>query len=172
MLAKNRVEYVLTYFAASKAGVVPVPLNYRLSPSQWAAILGDAQPRLLIAERAFIDAIDAIRGDLPTVQRFVTLDAASKQGWEEYYHWVAGQPVVAPALQIDPDGDLYQMYTSGTTGLSKGAILTHSSVIANITQISLAHRGAPGERSLVVLPLFHASAVPTPFSPIPWGAAL
>jgi acyl-CoA synthetase (AMP-forming)/AMP-acid ligase II len=172
ILAKNRVEYVLIYFAASKAGIVPVPLNYRLSPPQWAAILADAQPRLLIAEQEFIDAIEAIRGDLPTVQRFVTFDAPSVQGWQQYEHWVADQPPVAVSVQLDADGDLYQMYTSGTTGLPKGALLTHSSVIANITQISLAHRGAPGERSLVVLPLFHAAAVPTTFSSLFWGGAL
>jgi acyl-CoA synthetase (AMP-forming)/AMP-acid ligase II len=172
ILAKNRVEYVLTYFAASKAGVVPIPLNYRLSPPQWATILDDAQPRLLIAEREFTGAIDAIRGDLRTVERFVTLDIISEPGWEEYRQWVADQSAAAPALPLGPDGDLYQMYTSGTTGLPKGAVLTHRAVTANIAQISLAHRGAQGERSLVVLPLFHAAAVPTAFSPLSWGGAL
>src|SRR5689334_8337940 len=47
VLAKNRVEYILLYLAASKAGVVPVPLNYRLAASQWSAVLEDAQARLL-----------------------------------------------------------------------------------------------------------------------------
>ncbi|HEY3229144.1 MAG TPA: long-chain-fatty-acid--CoA ligase [Roseiflexaceae bacterium] len=172
ILAKNRVEYVLTYLAASKAGVVPVPLNYRLSPPQWAAILADAQPRLLIAEQEFIDAIDTVRRELHSVERFVTLDAASQPGWVGYGPWVAEQSEAAPALPIDPEADLYQMYTSGTTGLPKGAVLTHRSVSANIAQISLAHRGAPGERSLVVLPLFHAAAVPTTFSPLSCGGAL
>lgn len=151
---------------------MPVPLNYRLSPPQWAAILDDAQPRLLIAEREFVDAIDAIRGGLRTVERFVTFDAASDRGWAEYRQWVADQPGATPSLQIGPDGDLYQMYTSGTTGLPKGAILTHRSVTANIAQITLAHRGATGERSLAVLPFFHAATVPTTFSPLSWGGAL
>jgi acyl-CoA synthetase (AMP-forming)/AMP-acid ligase II len=172
ILAKNRIEYVLTYFAASKAGVVPVPLNYRLSPPQWAAILADSQARVLIAEQEFVDAVDMMRGGLHTVERFVTLDAAHVPGWETYTQWVAAQPNVSPALRVETDGDLYQMYTSGTTGLPKGAILTHRSVTANIAQITLAHRGAPGERSLVVLPLFHAAVVPTTFSPLSWGGAL
>jgi fatty-acyl-CoA synthase len=172
ILAKNRLEYVLTYFAASKAGVVPVPLNYRLSPPQWAAILGDAQPRLLIAEPEFIAAIDSIRGQLRTVEHFVALDAAGSQGWAAYTTWTANQSTDVPALQIDVDADLYQRYTSGTTGLPKGAILTHRSVIANTMQIGLAHRGVPGERSLVVLPLFHAATVPTTFSPLAWGGTL
>jgi acyl-CoA synthetase (AMP-forming)/AMP-acid ligase II len=109
---------------------------------------------------------------VPTVERFVTLDATSNLGWEEYGQWVADQSGAAPALQIDPDGELYQMYTSGTTGLPKGAVLTHRSVTANMAQIGLAHRGAPSERSLVVLPLFHAAIVPTTFSPLSWGGAL
>jgi acyl-CoA synthetase (AMP-forming)/AMP-acid ligase II len=172
ILAKNRVEYVLTYFAAAKTGVVPVPLNYRLTPPQWATILADAQARVLIAEHEFVDAIDLIRGDLRSVERFVTLDATRAPGWEIYSAWMVDQPDVPPALQLDPNRDLYQMYTSGTTGLPKGAVLTHRSVTANIAQITLAHHGAPGERSLVVLPLFHAAILPTTFSPLSWGGTL
>src|SRR5687767_10606611 len=49
VLSKNSIEYVLIYFAASKVGVVVVPLNYRLAMPEWTYILNDAQPRMLIA---------------------------------------------------------------------------------------------------------------------------
>ena len=52
ILAKNCVEYLLIYFAASKAGVVPVPLNFRLAPPEWTYILNDSGARLLIARVA------------------------------------------------------------------------------------------------------------------------
>jgi fatty-acyl-CoA synthase len=51
----------LTYFAASKTGVVLVPLNYRLAPPEWGYILSDASPRLLIASAEYCAAIDALR---------------------------------------------------------------------------------------------------------------
>jgi fatty-acyl-CoA synthase len=64
------------------------------------------------------------------------------------------------------------MYTSGTTGHPRGAVLTHRAVTANVVQVALTCQGPPGERSLVVAPLFHAAAVPTTFSPLWWGGSL
>ena len=58
ILAKNRLEYLYFYFAASKAGVVPVPLNYRLAPPEWAYILQDAEATLLIAAEEYLPALD------------------------------------------------------------------------------------------------------------------
>src|SRR5712691_10717611 len=74
ILSKNSIEYVLLYFAASKAGVVPVPLNYRLAPAEWAYILNDAGAKLLIAESGFMDAVSSIREELKTVKSFVVTD--------------------------------------------------------------------------------------------------
>jgi acyl-CoA synthetase (AMP-forming)/AMP-acid ligase II len=172
LLSKNRIEYVLLYYAASKAGVVLVPLNYRLSPPQWTAIIGDAQARMLIAGGEYVEVGETIRGDLNPVEHFVSLDPTSAPGWQEYAGWVADQPSAAPDLQLDPDGELYQMYTSGTTGLPKGAVLSQRNLAVNLMQIWGAYRGQPGQRSLVVLPLFHAATVPSVFAPLSWGGAL
>ncbi len=68
--------------------------------------------------------------------------------------------------------DAYQMYTSGTTGHPKGAILTHRAVTANVAQIGHSLRLEPAERSLVVTPLFHAGAVPNTFSCVSRGGCL
>src|SRR5690349_6292208 len=54
VVAKNSVELALLYYACSKAGVALVPLNYRLAPPEWAYILADARPRLLLAGAAFV----------------------------------------------------------------------------------------------------------------------
>jgi acyl-CoA synthetase (AMP-forming)/AMP-acid ligase II len=172
ILAKNRVEYVYLYFAASKVGLVPVPLNFRLAPPQWTYIINDAQAQLLICSGEYGEAIHALRSELKTVERFISLDEASEAGWQSYHVWVAQQPDKAPDIQVSEDADLYQIYTSGTTGQPKGAVLTQRAVTANLMQLSLALGGEPGERSLVVLPLFHASVVPTSFGPLSWGGSL
>ena len=75
VLSKNSIEYVLIYFAASKAGVAVVPLNYRLAVPEWAYILNDAQPRILIAAEQYLVAIGSFRSELETVERFVASDA-------------------------------------------------------------------------------------------------
>src|SRR5437763_1277746 len=64
ILAKNCIEYVLLYFAASKVGGVVVPLNYRLVPREWSYLLSDARPRMLFASSHYLAAIDAIREEL------------------------------------------------------------------------------------------------------------
>src|SRR5438046_868348 len=58
ILSKNSIEYVLLYFAASKAGIVIVPLNYRLVPREWSYLLSDARPRMLFAPGHYLTAID------------------------------------------------------------------------------------------------------------------
>ncbi len=157
LLAKNSIEYILLYFAAAKAGVVPVPLNYRLMPAEWSYILKDAGAKMLIAAGEYTPAVDPIRSELKTIERFVALDGPSASGWDDYHRWVASQPTTPPDHLITADHDLYQMYTSGTTGQPKGAVLTHRAVTAHTTQITLAHDIHPGERVLVVAPIFHAA---------------
>lgn len=77
ILAKNSIEYLLSYFAASLTGVVLTPLNYRLAPPEWRYILNDARPRLVIADGECCAAIDALRGDMEGPARFLSLDPFS-----------------------------------------------------------------------------------------------
>jgi acyl-CoA synthetase (AMP-forming)/AMP-acid ligase II len=69
VLAKNCVENPLTYFAASRVGVVPVPLNYRSAPPEWRYIVQDAEARLLLVGRRFVEAVDAIREERGSVEQ-------------------------------------------------------------------------------------------------------
>ncbi|OGO50236.1 MAG: hypothetical protein A2148_04405 [Chloroflexi bacterium RBG_16_68_14] len=172
ILSKNSIEYALLYYAASKAGAVPVPLNYRLAPREWAYIINDAGAKLLIAAGEYVDAIDGIRGELKSVGRFVAVKAAGARGWEDYHQWVAGQPTTAPDRRITEEDDVYQMYTSGTTGNPKGAVLTHGAVTANMVQILTGLEGVVGERYLIVVPLYHAAAALTTFCCVSWGGCL
>ena len=172
LLAKNSIEHALLYYAASKAGAALVPLNFRLAPPEWAYILDDAQPRLLLAAAEFTPALDALRDRLESVERFVSLGAERPAGWEDLAALAAEQPETPPERWVSEDADLYQMYTSGTTGQPKGAVLAQRAVAENTLQIGLGIQTRPGERSLVVAPLFHAAAVPAAFAPIAQGGAI
>ena len=172
ILSRNSIEMVLLYFAAARLGVVPVPLNYRLAPPEWRYIINDAGARALLMMGDYAGAVDGIRAQLATVERCVALDGEIPAGWEDTREWLAAAPMTAPAREVTADDDVYQMYTSGTTGHPKGAVLTHRAVTANAGQIAGACGGPSGERSLVVAPLFHAAAVPSTFGPIAWGGSL
>ncbi len=171
VVSRNSIDMVLLYFAAARAGVVPVPLNYRLAPPEWRYIIDDARARVLFASSDYVDAVDGLRAGLSSVERLVALDAAGRAGWEDHREWMTASPAV-PGRDVRPEHDVYQMYTSGTTGHPKGAVLTHQAVVANAAQIASACDGRPGERSLVVAPLFHAAVVPSTFAPILWGGSL
>ena len=172
LLSKNSIEHALLFYGASKAGVVPVPLNYRLAAPEWVYIINDAQAKMLIASAAYTGAVDGFRQELKTVTLFVAIDADGAEGWQDYRRWIAAGPATAPDRSITGDHDVYQMYTSGTTGHPKGAVLTHSAVCAQLSQISLTVKGEPGERTLIVAPLYHAAAAVTAFMSIHWGGCL
>ena len=169
ILSKNSIEYLLLYYGAFKAGVVPVPLNYRLAPAEWTYIINDAQAKMLIAAGEYVNAADGIRCEFQTVEGLVAVNGEPPAGWVDFRRWVADQPETAPDQAIKEDDDVYQMYTSGTTGRPKGAVLTHRAVCANIAQFSPIYQGEPGQRGLIVVPLYHATAALTAFFGASWG---
>jgi fatty-acyl-CoA synthase len=172
ILAKNRLESLLLYFAASKTGVVPVPLNYRLAPPEWAYILQDAQAKMLIVAEEYLPAITGIRGELTRLEHCVALTKHPPVGWMAYRPWIASQATTAPAHPITEDLDVYQMYTSGTTGHPKGAVLTHRAVTAHLARATLAVGHRAEERCLLVVPLYHAAGALTSFLAVSWGGSL
>ncbi len=172
-LSKNSVEYAVMFYACSKVGVVPVPLNYRLAPPEWQYIIDDAHARLLIARGEYVAAIEPVRAQLKTVERCVALGVASvPAGWDDYDAFVGGAPSTAPKAEVSSSDDVYQMYTSGTTGRPKGAVLTHAALTSHLTQASFALDSKPGERALVVAPMYHAAAALMTFSTLWFGGSM
>ena len=156
-LGKNSIEYVLLYYAASKSGAIPVPLNYRLAPPEWEYILNDSESKLVIADDEFCEGIDSIRANLPQVSTTIVLGGAEKDGWTNFNTWLASQPSTPPADNADIE-DVLQMYTSGTTGRPKGAVLTHRNIVSNMVQFISIYRDEWNGRTLVVAPLYHVAA--------------
>ncbi len=171
ILAKNADWYLLLYFAAAKAGVVLLPLNWRLAPREWVAILADAEPSALIVDADHVKAVDEIRRELEGIDSFVAEGAADARGWESLERWLAEGPATPPEVAVSAADPLFQMYTSGTTGVPKGAVLSHSAVTANVVQVHLAHTAGPGDRGLVVIPMFHAGVIPAALSVVCYGGS-
>jgi fatty-acyl-CoA synthase len=171
LLAKNCLESLLLFYGASKAGVVPVPLNYRLAPPEWAYIVKDSGAQLLIATEELARALEPVRPELDGVKRWVAI-GGELAGWERWQEFAGSARPVRPERVVTEDSDLYQMYTSGTTGRPKGAVLTQRAVCANIQQGSVTIAARPGERVLIVAPLYHAAAAIVSFVAVAGGASL
>lgn len=157
-LGKNSIEHALVYVAASKAGLVPIPLNFRLAPKEWEYILNHSGARALFVCDEFLDGISSIQQDLTAAEIFVSVDA-KRDGWDHWPEWLAAASDARPDIPVTADDLVYIMYTSGTTGLPKGVMISHRNLLALLDQAMTATsaRRSPGERALIVTPLYHAA---------------
>ncbi len=162
-LSKNSLEYPLFLLGASKAGTPPVPLNYRLAPPEWKYIIDDAQAKVLFVSPQYAAEIFSIREELETVQKIIVMDREPLEGFDAFYPWIEAEEDTPPDREILPEDDVYQMYTSGTTGHPKGAVLTHAAVTTHIHQYQYRFRREPGDYGLIVAPMYHAAGATSAF---------
>ena len=168
LLGKNSIEYALVYYAASKAGVVPVPLNYRLAPPEWKFILEDAEAKFVIADAELCEAITPVLEEL-SVEGRVAIEGEAPAGWQDYTEWSGGASEAHPGVAVEGSDDVIQMYTSGTTGHPKGAVLTHYSLSSNAAQMSPILQDAFHSRILLAPPLYHIAAACILFGGVAFG---
>lgn len=171
-LSKNSTDFVLMYFAAAKAGVVPVPLNYRLAPREWLYIINDSEAKLLVADAEYVEGIQSIHNELEHVNKFVSIDTQA-DGWQEHESWLGELDDTNLQLPIAETDQLYQMYTSGTTGLPKGAMISHRAIDANCGMLArMMDLRQCQERAIIVAPLYHAGAGVVSMANITVGSTL
>jgi acyl-CoA synthetase (AMP-forming)/AMP-acid ligase II len=169
VLAKNCLEWAVIYAGAFKAGAVPVPLNYRHHPREWIHPVTDSGVIVFLAQALYADGVDGIRAELPKIDSYVLLDGARPE-WASYPELLAAAPPGRIGRFIPPQHELYLMYTSGTTGQPKGAILTHQAADANLTQVRTALSLHHNTRNLLTSPMFHTASAVNLFAG--WSAGL
>jgi len=158
ILSRNRPEFFEVYGVA-KSGLVAVPLNWRLAARELLHPLGDSSPRVVVAEPDFTPVIDALRPELAGVGHFILLGEA-RQGWSVYEGLLEGASADEPRVQAGPDDALCLTYSSGTTGIPKGAIITHRGALNNCrAMVEDMLKLAPDDVGLAVMPLFHVGGM-------------
>ncbi|HLA91536.1 MAG TPA: AMP-binding protein [Gemmatimonadaceae bacterium] len=136
----NRVEIVDLWLACAKLGVIVVPVNVLYTAREIGHIVRDAEPRAVVATSARAT-------DVPAGTACWDVDSLEA----EWAPCASDRPRIA----LDDDAPAALVYTSGTTGASKGAVLTHGNFAANARALTGAWRITSADRYLAVLPLFH-----------------
>ena len=163
LLLMNSAEFMEAYFALAKIGAVVVPLNWRLVADELEFILKDSGTRRLIYDDEFADTVAELhaRGDKTDIAHWLQVAGSGEVAFfaESYEAFRDGGSAAEPACTSRDDDMLYIMYTSGTTGLPKGVVHTHTTAIWAILTIAANTYYEEGDRYIGALPMFHVGAL-------------
>jgi len=119
-IGANSPAFLEVFYGAAKAGAIATSINNRLSRREVEAILADAEPAVVVVDREALALVEAAKA-LPSLRRLLVVD---NEGPRDYASWRDSQSAVDPAVPVEPDDTALILYTSGTTGLPKGIMLT------------------------------------------------
>lgn len=161
VLAWNRIEWVEIYAAVAKAGLIAVPVNFRLVAEEIRFIAQNSTAAAIIAEDGLHAAIEDVRKDLDIGEdRFIFIGANNPPaGWRGYEDLLGKGADREPESVIVAEDPWCLMYTSGTTGNPKGAIRGHGgmSMLGMMTEVELGL--SRKDESLLVMPMCHANSL-------------
>lgn len=152
-LGNNHPVFLETMFAAAAIGALFVPLNFRLTGPELEFIVNDAGVHTLIVDEERKAVIDDVRETL-CCRRYVAAELAS-DGWPSYPQFVEHAAPIDAAQRVEMDDVAVIMYTSGTTGRPKGAMLTHGNFFWNNVNEAFGPERLAADVSLTAAPLFH-----------------
>jgi len=159
ILAFNRVEWAEIYVAVAKAGLVAVPINFRLTAPEAGFIASDCAVSAVIVEEALIDIAKDMCEQIDVPADNYLLIGSPREGWQSYDRLIEAASQKEPAVTVSPDDTWCLMYTSGTTGNPKGAIRSHRgmTMLALMTEVELGL--GRDDNALLVMPMCHANSL-------------
>lgn len=161
LLAENSLEHLILFSVCQKTGLILVPLNYRLAPREIDYQLNDSEPALIIIEEKFIDKVQNLES-YNKINHKLKLDELSRiiEAEKDFIHHFNS------IEDFSEDHPIFILYTSGTTGLPKGALYTHKMLFWNSINTALRLDITSEDRSVSCTPMFHTggwNVIPTPF---------
>jgi long-chain acyl-CoA synthetase len=154
---KNGAEWFEVTFGLALLGAVNVSVNWRLAPAEMAQIIDDARAEVVIVGPEFVGHVEKIAPELERVRTIVVIGgaAADHEGWLDYAAFVDAAEPVDPGVQPGGSDVAFQLYTSGTTGLPKGVMLTNDNFFKGVEGIAGQWRFTPDSVNLAMMPMFH-----------------
>lgn len=161
LLAYNCVEWMEMYAALARAGLVAVPINFRLATPEIAYIVEHSEARAFIVQHDLVDRVEPIRQGPGTVlpSCWIHFGEEVPEGWQAFEELIAQASSAPCASVVHPGDPCALMYTSGTTGRPKGAVRSHegNTLIALATALEMGF--SREDTALLVMPMCHANSL-------------
>ena len=161
VLAYNCVEWMEIYVAMAKAGLIVVPINFRLLGLEIQYIAENAEVSAFIVQHDLIDPVEEIRADLaiPAANYIHFGHPHSPPGYRSYEDLIAHGSASEPTVEVSPQDPWTFMYTSGTTGRPKGAVRNHGASAIHHMTLALDLGFTHEDIGLLVMPMCHANSL-------------
>ena len=166
LLAYNRLEWMEIYIALAHAGLVAVPINFRLIGSEIRYIIEHSSARALIAQQELVPTVETIRSEIDIqANAWICISdtgdatARAPAGWSAYEALLATAADSDPAIPVKPTDTWALMYTSGTTGRPKAAIRNHQGMALMSLVTALDMGFSRDHTALLVMPMCHANSL-------------
>jgi acyl-CoA synthetase (AMP-forming)/AMP-acid ligase II len=150
-LDKNHPACLETTLACAQVGTANAVVNFRLAAGEISYIINDAQARVVFVGTEFLPVLAKIRDELPLVRQVIVVGGEQ----DEYEDWLAAHEPLTDTPEQPDDQCFLQLYTSGTTGFPKGAMLTNTSLTAHAIATATTTEVGPDSVAMVPMPLFH-----------------
>jgi len=158
ILNTNSIENAEAYFSIPNAGLVMVMLNFRLAPPEMLAILRDSAASVLIIHENFLEQLNEIKPLLDFIEFYIVIgNSPAPTGWLHYETMIAHAQHHEPLIDVEENDLALLMYTSGTTGVPKGCMVSHRNLYYVGESMALEMKVDKEDSGIVCTPLFHAS---------------
>jgi fatty-acyl-CoA synthase len=163
ILMLNRTEFVETLLATNLLGAIAVPVNFRMTPPEIGFLVADCEARVVVTEPVLVGVATAVRAIDPILTTVIVVGGASEDGllgYDELLAEAGRAPGTLEIPDIPNDSPALIMYTSGTTGRPKGAVLTHNNIAGQaMTSLFTVSPDINGDVGFVGVPLFHIAGI-------------
>jgi acyl-CoA synthetase (AMP-forming)/AMP-acid ligase II len=154
-LMMNSIKWLEAYFGILKTGAMAAPLNFRFIGRQIKYCVDIAEPKVMILDRNFIERIEPIRKEMPTIKHYIFSGETPPVGMESYDTVLSKASPASPNVQLSGEDNAGLYFTSGTTGDPKATLLCHRNLEHVAVNENFSHRERRSDCFLLLPPLYH-----------------
>ena len=160
ILMLNRPEFIESFLAANLLGAIGVPVNFRMTPTEIAFLVADCDAKVVVTEPVLAGVATAVRALDSRLATVIVAGGADEDGLLYYEDLIAEDGAAPPPVDVPNDSPALIMYTSGTTGRPKGAVLTHNNIAGQgMTGLYTIGVDLNHDVGFIGVPLFHIAGI-------------